>query len=137
MNYTGLLELAKFLCQFDNILGMHFWGYVPVTKEAAELILPYEPASFYLNETIKFLLTQKRDICVKFFPVCLLDDQYKKYHHNGQPQTLGIIDDFVQKQFNSCGYKHFSCCHGTDCLGIPEIYQALGLSKQWMPSNKR
>ena len=134
LNYMVLPEIGEFLQKFSNIAGMHFWGYVPVTEKASELILPYGLAAPYLNKTIKYLLSHRRKICVKFFPVCLLDDPYKKYHNNAQPITFGLIDNFVDKRFQSCDFKKYSCCEGTDCIGLPKLYKNIKPSGNWMPA---
>ena len=136
LNYTVLPEIGKFLQEFSNIIEMHFWGYVPVTSKASELILPYGLAAPYLNKTIKYLLSHRKGICVKFFPVCLLDEPYKKYYRNDQPNNLGIIDGFVKGRINSCDFQKYPCCEGTDCMGLPEMYRNTVLPGGWMPSIK-
>ncbi len=131
-NYKVLPEIGEFLQGFDNILGMHFWGYVPMTVQAPELLLPYELTGPYLNKTIKYLLSHNRRICVKFFPACLLDEPYKKYHDNRQPITFGIIDKFVDQRFEACEYQSYACCKGTDCIGLPKMYRDTMSSNSWI-----
>lgn len=135
MNYTTLPDIGQFLKKFNNIVEMQFWGYVPVSLQASELVLPYGLAAPYLNRTIEFLLGQGREICVKSFPVCLLDDQLKKCHNNSHARCFGVDKNF-NKRIVSCDYKTFSCCRGTDCDGLPRLYYSTALSENWMPSTK-
>lgn len=136
LNYKVLPGVGEYLQTFKNIIGMHFWGYVPMTLQASELLLPYESAAPYLNQTIKYLLDHHRKICVKFFPVCLLDEPYKKFHDNRQPITFGIIDKFVDQRFEACDYKTYPCCGGSDCIGLPKMYRDTMAPDHWMSLKK-
>jgi len=137
MNYTNLPEIGKFLRKFSNIVEMQFWGYFPMSSKASELILPYALAAPYLNKTIKYLLSHRKEICVKSFPVCLLDDLYKKYHNNDQPKTCFGFKKNFDNRIISCDYKNYPCCEGTDCMGLPEIYKSSMPPKSWMPAPRQ
>lgn len=134
MNYKGMPKIGRFLKKFRNILEMHFWGYTPMSSKASELMLPYAVAAPYLNQAIEYIITDGRNVCVKWFPICLLEESYRKYHSNDQPNSLGIIDKFLEKKFNSCNFQKCPCCERTDCLGLPEVYRNAVLPGKWMPS---
>jgi len=133
INYKGLPAIGRFLRKFSNIVEMEFWGYVPVSSKAAELILPYALAAPYVNKTIKYLVDQGLEICIKYFPVCLLDAPYKKYHNNQQAANAFGVDDHFFTKINSCGFKNYPCCEGTDCWGLPEKYKSTMPQGHWMP----
>ncbi|MDP2653391.1 MAG: radical SAM protein [Candidatus Omnitrophota bacterium] len=132
MNYAVLPEIGEFLLRFKNIIEMHFWGYVPMSLKGYELILPYALAAPYLNKTLKHLVNHHRGIRVRYFPVCLLDWPYKKFHQMQQPQCYGISRNF-DARYQSCGFQKHPCCEGTDCAGLPEMYQGT-MPGSWMPS---
>ena len=133
MNYMVLPEIAEFLRKFSNIVEMQFSGYMPLSSHASELILPYALAAPYLNKTIKYLVSHRREIGVKDFPVCLLDDSYKKYFNNDEAKPIGVKEN-LWNRIISCNFQKYPCCEGTDCKGVPEIYKSTMPSENWMPS---
>ncbi len=132
MNYMVLPDIARVLVPFGNITEMQFWGYSPMSLKAFELVLPYGVAAPYLNEAIKYLISHDKEICIKYFPVCLLEDPYKKYHNNDQPIVLGIKDNYIDRS-RACNFQNYPCCEGTDCKGLPEVYINSLSPDGWMP----
>jgi len=135
MNYKDLPKTGKFLAKFSNIELMQFWGYMPMSSKASELILPYGLAAPYLNKTLKFILNLPRRVGVKWFPVCLLDEAHKKHLKRELPICLGVKENF-HKRGEACDFHRCSCCEETDCWGIPEMYKRVMPPGSWMPSVK-
>lgn len=134
MNYEGLPDTARFLAKFSNIKEMHFWGFVPLSAESAQLMLPYVAAAPYLNQSIKYLESCGKKICVKYFPACLLEDPYKALIDNSQSKVLGMRDDFWKK-WDACDFRRHKCCEGTDCMGLPMIHKDKITPEDWVPLN--
>ena len=132
MNYTVLPQIGEFLLKFSNIVEMQFWAYIPMNSKVSELMLPYALTAPYLNKTIKYLINHRKEICVKYFPVCLLDGPYKKYHKNDLPYTFGADENFFRR-LKSCNFQKYPCCGGTNCEGLPEIYKSIMPPGSWMP----
>lgn len=132
MNYQGLYATARFLSQFNNITEMHFWGFVPLSAESSQLMLPYVLAAPYLNRTIGYVESLNRKVCVKYFPFCLLEPSYRCLLDNSQSKVLGIRDDFWKK-WENCDFKTYACCEGTDCMGLPMINKGKMSSEKWVP----
>lgn len=133
VNYKGLLDTARFLNQFSNIHEMHFWGFVPLSRKSDELVLPYVLAAPYLNETLKYVESCKKRVWIKYFPACLLDISYRQWLDNSQSKVLGIADDFWRK-WDACDFHRYSCCEGTDCMGLPQQHKNVGVPKDFIPA---
>ncbi len=132
MNYSDLQGTARFLQQFSNVVEMQFWGYLPMSAEASQLMLPYVLAAPYLNRTIKDVEGYGRKVCVRYFPACLLEDRYKKYLINNQAKLIGMRDEFWESM-KACDLRKYSCCKQTACNGLPEIYRNVMPPEKWVP----
>lgn len=133
MNYMVLKDIAKFICRFKNVTEMQFWGYLPMSLQASNLVLPYGLAAPYLNEAIHFLVSQDINTCIKFFPVCLLEHQFKRFHRNDQPLCVGVKRNY-EERIKFSGFKRYDCCNETDCKGLPDVYLSTMSRGGWVPT---
>lgn len=133
LNYRELPAIAMFLKKFRNIVETHFWGYTPMSSRADELVLPYASAAPYLYQAIKCVSSGGRDVCVKYFPICLLDRLHRKYHRKDLPYRVGVKKSFDERG-GRCGFKRCPSCKWADCWGLPEIYRKTMPPGSWMPA---
>lgn len=133
MNYKELPEIERFLKRFRNIFEMQFAGYIPMSSKASKLMLPYAEAAPYLNEAIGAVLKSGRNVCVKTFPVCLLEHSYKKYHGVFSSYILGVKKSFDERG-GQCDFKRCLSCQWPDCRGLPAVYRRKASLGIWMPS---
>lgn len=135
INFKELPRIGNFLKAFGNIPEMHLWGYTPMSAKAGEWMPPYAKAAPYLNKTIGNMLSAGRKICVKWYPVCLLDFEYRKFQTKDLPYCLGVKKAFDERG-GRCGYKPCPSCEWTQCWGIPALYKQIMPPGSWMPALK-
>jgi molybdenum cofactor biosynthesis enzyme MoaA len=123
LNYKTLPQIVRFLLKFKNIKAMEFWGYVPMSSDRGELMLPYVLAAPYLNEALKILRDKRREARVKYFPTCLLTGDHKKYLDNDQPVHLKMTKDAFRSKWRACDFQKCEACEDEYCKGLPVIYR--------------
>lgn len=122
-SYDHLPLVVERLGHLKNLVQMEFWNYWPM-KEADDknLIVSHLKVLPFLKTAIKRCRELGRDVEVKNFPECLLEEDAWALE-NHQPKLL--IDPAFWSEFRRNGFHqcvHQPECQSKKCLGLNTAY---------------
>jgi MoaA/NifB/PqqE/SkfB family radical SAM enzyme len=122
-SYTLLPDIVDALSHLKQLKQMEFWHYFPMSEnDDKNLVADYQDILPFLKVAIEKAKQFDRDIEVKNFPQCLLDE-HGDLLLNDQPQLF--IDPAFWEQFERNGFyqcKHREQCSSQQCLGLGTAY---------------
>jgi MoaA/NifB/PqqE/SkfB family radical SAM enzyme len=123
LSYRLLPAVVERLSHLKCLVQMEFWAYWPMKEQDDKnLIVRHSDSRPYLLDAIRRAWALGRDVEVKNFPHCLLDEA-RDALVNGQPELHvdpAFWAEFMRNGFHQC--VHREVCGSTECLGLNTAY---------------
>jgi MoaA/NifB/PqqE/SkfB family radical SAM enzyme len=122
-SYRLMPAIVDALAHVRNLTQMEFWFYFPMSENDDKgLVASHVAALPYLKEALARARALGRDVEVKNFPECLLEEDGQVLL-NDQPHLFIDPDfwiEFERNGFHQCAYR--DVCASKQCLGLNTAY---------------
>jgi MoaA/NifB/PqqE/SkfB family radical SAM enzyme len=122
-SYQQLPAVVGRLHYLRRLVQMDFWNYWPMKEtDEKDLIVSHADVAPYLRRAIAKAREYGREVEVKNFPECLLEEDGNALDNN-QPQLF--IDPNFWPEFDRNGFRqcvHREACGSEQCLGLNTAY---------------